>query len=95
MMYGKFTRSFTNFHYQEIREQDYAGSRVILDNRYKLVITGESGSGSEKELFDIRTDPAEKINLIESKPEIAGALERQLHEWQGSVLHSLTGADYR
>jgi hypothetical protein len=40
-------------------------------------------------------DPAEKQNLIESHKEIAKNMERQLRNWQQSVLESLTGADYR
>jgi arylsulfatase A-like enzyme len=95
IMNGEFTRTFTNFHHPEITALDYNGSRVILGNRYKLVIAGEKGNDSERELFDVRTDPAEKHNLIEMKPDVAGKMERQLREWQGSVLNSLTGADYR
>jgi hypothetical protein len=47
------------------------------------------------ELFDLRADLAEEDNLIEAKPQIAKKLERQLRDWQQSVLKSLTGADYR
>jgi hypothetical protein len=68
---------------------------VILNNRYKLVIEGQGDSESERELFDLRTDSAEKINLVETKPEVASDLERQLEIWQQSVLGSLTGADYQ
>jgi arylsulfatase A-like enzyme len=89
------TRNFQNFHHPDIQEQDFAGPRAILDNRYKLVIDGETRRGGTKELFDLRTDPAEKNNLIKSHPAEAAKLERQLREWQQSVLTSLTGADYR
>jgi arylsulfatase A-like enzyme len=95
MMDGRYTRNFRNFRHEEITERDYEGPRVILDNRYKLVVEGQGDSESERELFDIRTDPAEKINLVETKPEVAGNLERQLKNWQRSVLESLTGADYQ
>jgi hypothetical protein len=64
-----------------------------LDNRYKLVIDGANGTG--KELFDVRSDPAEKNNLIGTHPAEARKLEQQLRAWQQSVLQSLTGADYR
>ncbi|MDF9798064.1 arylsulfatase A-like enzyme [Catalinimonas alkaloidigena] len=93
IMAGQYTRSFQNFHYSDIGEDNYAGERAILDNRYKLVIDGEEGSG--KELFDMDNDPEEQHNLISSKPEIAEKLEQQLLAWQESVLESLTGADYR
>ncbi len=90
---GRFTRHFENYHQPEITEQDYTGSRSILDNRYKLVIDGGKEPG--KELFDIRADPAEKNNLIKEKPAIATKLEKQLREWQESVMKSVSGADYK
>jgi arylsulfatase A-like enzyme len=90
---GTPTRNFQNFHHPDIQEQDFGGARAILDNRYKLVIDGARGTG--KELFDVRSDPAEKNNLIGTHPAEARKLEQQLRAWQQSVLQSLTGADYR
>jgi len=95
MMDGRYTRNFRNFHHAEITEQDLEGPRVILDNRYKLVVDSQPGSESARELFDLRNDQAEKNDLHETEPEIAKKLERQLRDWQQSVLNSLTGADYR
>ena len=94
IMDGRFTRNFRNFHHPEIAEDDFLGARAILDNRYKLVIGGERGDETVKELFDLRADQAEETNLVEAQPEIAADLERQLREWQESVLNSLTGKDY-
>ncbi len=92
---GKLTRSFTNFHQPEVTEEDYAaGPRVILGNRYKLVVGGEAKAKSDVELFDLRKDPAEKENLAETEPEIAEKLAKQLRDWQTSVLSSLGGGDY-
>jgi len=93
-MDGRFTRNFINFHHTEIAEEDFLGERAIVDNRYKLVIAGESGDESAKELFDFRADKAEEKNLIEEQPEVAADLERQLRAWQESVLNSLIGKDY-
>ncbi len=90
---GVATRNFLNFRHPEIREQDFAGARALLDNRFKLVIDGSRGAG--KELFDLRTDPAETNNVIDKHPEEARRLEQLLRTWQQSVLTSLTGADYR
>lgn len=95
LMAGRLTRDFRNVHHPKISEQDYSGPRAILDNRYKLVVDGQPQTGSGHELFDLRNDPAEKHNLIEAKPDVAKNLERQLRNWQQSVLNSLTGADYR
>ena len=94
-MNGLLTRNFRNYHHPEIAERDFAGSRAILDNRYKLVIDGQRGGKSARELFDLREDPAEKNNLVAAEPEIAQNLEKQLRDWQQSVLNSLTGADYQ
>lgn len=94
VMDGRFTRNFRNFHHPEISSEDFSGARAILDNRYKLVIGGENGDETVKELFDLRSDQAEETNLIDAEPEAADDLERQLREWQESVLNSLTGKDY-
>jgi arylsulfatase A-like enzyme len=93
MLDGRFTRHFENYHQPEITETDFGGPRSILDNRYKLIM--EADGKTSRMLFDLRDDPAEKINLIKDKPEVAGKLERQLRDWQQSVLNSLSGADYR
>lgn len=94
MMDGKYTRTFRNLHHPRIVEADYSGARAILSDNYKFVMNGQAGSSARKELFDIRNDPAEKHNIIEAKPDVAHSLERQLRDWQRSVLTSLTGADY-
>jgi arylsulfatase A-like enzyme len=93
-MDGQFTRSFENFHQRSFSEQDFSGSRAILDNRYKLVVGGRPGHETASELFDLRGDRAEKVDLTATQPEIAKRLEGQLREWQESVLNSLTEADY-
>ncbi len=92
---GRFTRNFRNLHHPSITEEDFSGPRAILDNQYKLVVDGQPESESGTELFDLRKDPAEKNNLVQSEPEIARKLEGQLRDWQRSVLESLTGRDYR
>ena len=88
-MAGKLTRSFRNYHQPPIEEADYEGERVILDNRYKLVVDGKS-----TELFDITTDVAEQHNLADTHPEITKRLQAELRDWQSSVLGSLREADY-
>jgi len=97
-MDGSFTRNFSNFRHPRITEQDFAGARAILDNRYKLVVDGSPESGGReplRELFDVRNDKAEERNLIQSNAKLAASLGRRLLDWQRSVLKSLTGADYR
>ena len=93
---GKATRDFNNFRHTTLTESDWLGPRAIIDGRYKLVVHEQKKGGTAKqELFDLVADPAEKTNLLEQQPDIATKLQAELHDWQQSVLHSLTGADYR
>ncbi len=93
-MGGKATRDFTNFRHPTITGTDYLGPRAIIDGSFKLVIHEQKNGEPKLELFDLKSDPAEKINLIEQQPATAEKLKSQLREWQQSVLTSLTGADY-
>ena len=92
MMAGRYTRNFTNVHQPDIIEADFTGPRTILGNQYKLVV-GASGKAVQQ-LFDVQADPNETTDLIDEKPEVAKQLATELHEWQESVLTSLSGADY-
>lgn len=91
-MDGRLTRNFRNFHHPSVEEADFGGPRAVLDHRYKLVVDG--GGAGTRELFDIRADPAESNDLADSRPEEVARLEARLHDWQESVLHSLSGGDY-
>lgn len=95
MMGDIYTRNFRNFHHKQITPADYTGARVILGNRYKLVVNGKGGGEGQRELFDVRADPGEKTDLLKTHPRVAESLQEQLVGWQESVLKSLTGADYR
>ncbi len=94
MMGDLFTRNFKNFHHPTIVDDDFAGARVLLGNRYKLVVQSKRGGDSRSELFDLRDDPAETKNLATTKPKIAASMLAELREWQQSVLSSLTTANY-
>ena len=94
LMGGKATRDFTNFRHPAIGDADYLGPRAIIDGDFKLVIHEPKNGVPTHELFDLQSDPAEKHNLIEQQPALAARLKAQLRQWQESVLHSLTGADY-
>lgn len=88
-----FTRTFRNYHHKEIGEKDYLGDRSILDNEYKLIIDERKGKGI-KELYNVYKDMGETNNIVDTHPDIAADLERQMREWQRSVLESLTEKDY-
>lgn len=93
---GKATRDFSNFRHTTITDADYLGPRAIIDGHYKLVVHEQKKGGAVKqELFDLATDPAEKTSVFDQQPDIAKKLQSELHDWQQSVLHSHTGADYR
>lgn len=92
---GKATRDFRNNRHPAIEAVDYLGPRSIINGRFKLVVQETKQGDPKYELFDLETDPAEKANLLEQKPEIAAKLKTQLRAWQDSVLNSLTGADYK
>jgi len=95
LMGGIATRNFTNFRHPAISDANYLGPRAIIDGNFKLVIHEQKRGDPQKELFDLQADHAEKTNLIEQQPATAENLQAQLHQWQQSVLQSLTGADYR
>ncbi len=93
-MGGKATRDFTNFRHPVITDADYFGPRSIIEGDHKLVIQGQKGGSAKIELYDLKNDPAEKTSILTQEPALAQKLQSKLHEWQQSVLHSLTGADY-
>ena len=95
MMGNIHTRNFRNFHHPAINADDDAGSRVLLGDRYKLIVSGRRGTEPKKELFDVRKDPAETTNLIATEPDVAREMTEQLQAWQKSVLASLSAADYK
>ncbi|MCY4534421.1 MAG: hypothetical protein OXB91_03580, partial [Bryobacterales bacterium] len=92
IMDGRLTRNFRNFRHPSIEDADGNGPRAILDHRYKLVIDGDNAATTE--LFDIRADPAEGNDLAEGNTDEVARLEAHLHDWQESVLNSLSGGDY-
>jgi arylsulfatase A-like enzyme len=94
-MGGKATRDFNNFKHPTITDTDYLGPRTIIDGDMKLVIHEQKKGEPKRELFDLQTDPAERTNIIDQQPATAEKLQTRLHQWQQSVLNSLTGADYR
>lgn len=95
LMGGIPTRNFTNYIYPNVRQEDYAGKRVILDGKYKLIVSGDADSNVKTELYDLDADIAEAKNLAADEPQRVHRMSQQLRGWQKSVLTSLTGNDYR
>lgn len=95
LMGGKATRDFTNYRHPALTDDDYLGPRAIIDGRLKLVIHEQKKGDVKQELFDLDADPGEKTDLIEKNRATADQLQTKLHDWQKSVVQSLTGADYK
>ncbi|MGB7346099.1 MAG: sulfatase-like hydrolase/transferase [Pirellulaceae bacterium] len=95
MMGDIHTRNFRNYHHQSINQSDYTGERAWLSGRFKLVVNDKKAGNSQVELFDVRSDPAETKDLSQSKSDIVDQLQDEMHQWQTSVLKSLTTADYQ
>ena len=91
-MNGKPTRTFKNVHLDQITESNYTGPRAITTQKYKLIL--DQSSSDQVELYDLVNDIGETQNLAASKPKIVAQLQRAMHQWQTSVLQSLTGGDY-
>lgn len=91
---GKATRDFKNFRHPPIVDSDYRGARAVIDGKFKLVVHEQKESSPKRELFNLEADPAEKSNLIGEQSATAERLQARLTQWQKSVLHSLSGADY-
>lgn len=94
MMNGKYTRTFRNYMYAGISENDFRGERAILTNAYKLILDGDAPNDEGYELYDLENDRAETVNVASDHPELVQHLQTQMVHWQKSVLQSLTGADY-
>jgi len=91
---GKYERNFRNLRYSQVSEEDFAGTRTMMKNQFKLIVEGRSPNEKGFELYDIQNDPGETKNLAHEHPEIVEKMLVQLRKWQESVLNSLTGADY-
>lgn len=90
---NKATRDFLNFRYPAVNPDDFRGPRAIIEGDHKLVVHERKGQ-TNIELFDLKSDPAEKTNLADQQPELVRKLQADLRQWQESVLKSLTGVDY-
>lgn len=95
MLDGKYTRTFRNFKYSTISENDFVGERAMLTNKYKLVLEGNTPNDKGYELYDLQLDPGETKNLANELPDLTEKMKNQLRNWQESVLNSLTVADYK
>ena len=76
-----------------------SGGRMWLDNDWKLVrnVTYRPGGSITQEpyeLYNVIGDPSEEHNLIDTYPERAARMRKQLDAWSLSVSRSALGWDY-
>lgn len=62
-----------------------------VNNQYKLISTNK---GESFELYNLKADKSEKNNIIDSSPEIAAKMTKELSNWLASVENSKKGKDY-
>ncbi|CAN5855807.1 sulfatase-like hydrolase/transferase [soil metagenome] len=70
------------------------GHAAWIEGPYKLHRRPDS-SGTVYELYNLTEDPAETTDLADQEPERVDRMKAALAAWQGSVLKSLKGEDYR
>jgi arylsulfatase A len=70
------------WHYPHYSNQGGKPGSAVRAGDYKLIEFLENG---RRELFDVRKDPGETHNLIESEPAIAERLAERLHAWRREV----------
>jgi arylsulfatase len=63
----------------------------LRTERYKLIVSRDTGlrGGPPREIYDLQTDPGEKTNLIEARPDVAERLEDELESWISRRLQEL------
>lgn len=72
--------------YYPLEKDHFLGGKsamAIRNSRWKLI---ESLKDDEKQLFDLRNDPAETRNLATAKPQVLTALSSRLHAWRKRTL---------
>jgi arylsulfatase A-like enzyme len=72
-------------------EPQAGGHAAWSDNRYKL----HKISATNFILYDLIDDPSERKDIAKDKPELVTKMKSELDAWQGSVVKSLRGEDYK
>lgn len=76
-------------------ERGLIGNAAWIDNRYKLHRRwDETTDETSFELYDLEADATEAHDLADDMPDRVANMQRQLEEWQQSIVRSLKGEDY-
>ncbi len=77
---GPLNREALYWHYPSYHHSTPAAA--VRVGRYKLIEFYEDG---RRELYDLATDPGERLDLAAERPEMARSLAERLHVWQKRV----------
>jgi arylsulfatase A-like enzyme len=79
---------------QTFSADDRPGHAAWIDGDWKLHrIPGRNGN-VRYELYNLKSDPAEGTDVAAANGERGERMQRELEEWQRSVVGSLNGEDY-
>jgi arylsulfatase A-like enzyme len=70
----------------------YGTRAALVDNRYKL-LTNDLRK-DDFQMYDLKSDPAESVDLSDQQPERFARMKQQLLAWNESVEASFAGRDY-
>lgn len=70
------------WHYPHYGNQGGEPSAMTMDDRWKLIHYFED---SRNELYDLASDPGEKMDVAEQHPEIVNTMLKSILEWQAEV----------
>lgn len=73
------SKNHNDFKVAELYDAKFGTHRVLYDGDYKLFLFEKNKSA---ELYNLKNDPLEKVNLYTEKPEIVLAMEKKLEAWQ-------------
>lgn len=72
------------------------GETAIIDNDMKLLRVGQNSTEKDNhfELYNLRNDPKESVNLMDSDSDAASRLEAIMRNWLDELDASIRGKDY-
>ena len=76
---GTLAREALFWHYPHYGNQGGVPGAAIRDGDWKLI---EFYAGGRRELFNLRDDPGEKVNLVARRPDVAKRLQAKLSAWR-------------
>ena len=85
---GDINRDAIYFHYPHYHHQGFKPASAIREGDYKLIEWYEEtllGLDNQINLYNVRKDVGETIDLADKMPEKAASMRKKLHEWRRAV----------